>query len=340
MEYFVTGATGLIGTHVVQALVEEGHDVVALTRSRSNARHLPDEVVIVEGDITAKESMREPMAGVDGVYHIAAWLYFGPGPWEGEKAERINVGGTRNVLELMDQFDIPKGVYTSTLGVYPGTSGETLDESITPDCPTYAEYVRTKWRAHFEVARPMMEGGLPLVIVQPGMVYGPYGGTSTDLIQDYLTGDLPIIPSDWAMPFDHVDDIAQAHLKALEKGAPGEEYIIASQARTLTEVCGRAEAITGIPAPRPVPDIVFSTLATVMQYVERVTIPPEGLESEGLEFLAGRQWNADNTKARRELGVEFRSLAEGLRDYLPWELDKLGMEGRIEQSAPSSDSSR
>ena len=335
MEYFVTGATGLIGTHVVQTLVDGGHDVVALTRSRSNAEHLPEEVTIVEGDITTKESMREPMAGVDGVFHIAGWLYFGPGPWEGEKAERINVDGTRNVLELMDQFGIPKGVYTSSLGVYPGTSGETLDESINPNCPTYAEYVRTKWQAHFEVARPMMEGGLPLVIVQPGIVYGPHGGTSTDLIQDYLTGDLPIIPRDWAMPFDHAEDTANAHLKAMEKGTPGEEYIIASQARTLSEVCDCAEEITGIPAPRPIPDVVFGTLATVMRTVERFRIPPAGFESEGLEFLAGRQWNVDNTKSKRELGVEFRSLVGGLGDYLPWELDQLGMDKRIEQSAPS-----
>ncbi|WP_433634448.1 NAD-dependent epimerase/dehydratase family protein [Halomicrococcus sp. NG-SE-24] len=335
MEYFVTGATGLIGTHVVELLVDRGHDVVGLTRSRSNAKHLPEEVTIVEGDITHKESMRESMAGVDGVFHIAAWLYFGPGPWEAEKAERINVGGTRNVLELMDDLDIPKGVYTSTIGVYPGTSGEKLDESIDPDCPTYAEYVRTKWQAHFEVARPMIEDGLPLVIVQPGIVYGPHGETSTDMIRDYLTSDLPIIPRNWAMPFDHAEDIAHAHLNAMESGTLGEEYIVASQARTLPEVFAYAEEITGTPAPRPVPDVVFSTLATIMRNVERVTIPPEGFESEGLDFLSGRQWSVDNTKSKRELDIEFRPLEEGLRDYLPWELNQLGMDKRPEQSAPS-----
>jgi dihydroflavonol-4-reductase len=335
MEYLITGATGLIGTHVVETVVDRGHDVVALTRSRPNANHLPEEVTIVEGDVRSKASMREPMTGVDGVFHIAAWLHFGPGPWEAEKAERINVGGTRNVLELMNDLEIPKGVYTSTVGVYPGTSGETLDGSIDPDCPTYAEYVRTKWQAHFEVARPMMEDGLPLVIVQPGIVYGPHGGESTDMFRDYLKGDLPMIPRDWAMPFDHADDIAQAHLRAMERGTVGEEYIVASQARTLPEVFGHAEEITGVPAPRPVPDVVFGTLATAMRNVERVTIPPEGFESEGLDFLSGRQWDVDNTKSKRELGIEFRSLEEGFRDYLPWELEQLGMDMRTEQSAPS-----
>lgn len=332
MEYFVTGATGLIGTHVVGQLVDEGHDVIGLTRSRSNGNHLPDEVMVVEGDVTNKESMREPMTGVDGVFHIAAWFYTTPGSREVEKAERINIGGTRNVLELIDALDIRKSVYTSTVAVHPGTSGETLDESITPSCPTWSKYARTKWQAHFEVARPMIEDGLPLVIVQPGDVYGPYGGKSTEMFQEYLTDDLPMIPRDWALSFDHAEDIARAHLKAMEKGSLGEEYITASQARTLVEVYECAEEITGIPAPRPVPDALFASLAPVMRAVERVTTPPEGFESEMLDFMAGRQWNVDNSKAKRELDIEFRSLEEGLRDYLPWELDRLGMDLNIDNS--------
>ena len=318
------------------SIVDEGHEVVALTRSRSNASHLPEEVTVVKGDITDKGSMREPMTGVDGVFHIAAWFYVGPGPREVKKAERINVGGTRNVLELMDELDIPKGVYTSTIGVYPGTSGDTLDESIDPECPIYAEYMRTKWEAHFEVAKPMMEDGLPLVIVQPGGVYGPHDklyGSGRAVFRDYLTGDLPMIPRDWALPMDHAGDIAQAHIRAMEVGEPGEEYIVASEARTMSEVLDCAEEITGIPAPRAVPDAVFGGLATIMRRAERIITPPEGLEAELLDFLAGRQFTVDNTKAKRELGLEFRSLEDGMRDYLAWELDQLGMDRRIEQPA-------
>jgi nucleoside-diphosphate-sugar epimerase len=103
----------------------------------------------------------------------------------------------------------------------------------------------------------------------------------------------------------------------------------------MAEVLDCAEEITGVPAPRPVPDTVFATLATVMRNVERITRPPEGFESEMLDFLAGRQWSVDNTKATRELGVEFRSLEEGLREYLPWELDRLEVDARVEPSASS-----
>ncbi|MFB6251174.1 MAG: NAD-dependent epimerase/dehydratase family protein [Halobellus sp.] len=340
MEYFVTGATGLIGTHVVEQLVDEGHDVVALTRSRSNTSHLPDQVTVVEGDVTEKERMREPMTGVDGVFHIAAWFYIGVDADEAAKAELINVGGTRTVLELMDELDIPKGVYTSTIGVYPGTSGDTLDESIDPECPTYAEYARTKWKAHFEVAKPMMEDGLPLVIVQPGGVYGPhtgrYGeGKPQTVFRDYLTGDLPMVPRNWALPMDHVDDIALAHIRAMEVGDPGEEYIVASEPRTMPELMDYAEKITGIPGPRVVPDAVFGGLATIMRAAESVITPPDGLEPEILDFLAGRQFRVDSTKARRDLSLEFRTLEEGMGEYLQWEMEQLGMNERMEQPVTS-----
>ena len=73
MQYFVTGATGLIGSYVVEQLHEDGHEVIAVTRSKGNADHLPEATTVVEGDVTNPESMREAMIGVDGVFHIAAW---------------------------------------------------------------------------------------------------------------------------------------------------------------------------------------------------------------------------------------------------------------------------
>ena len=333
MEYFVTGATGFIGTSVVEQLIDGGHEVTALTRSRSNADHLPAEATVVEGNVTDKERPREPMAGVDGVFHIAAWFYVGPGPRHVETAERINVEGTRNVLELMAELDVPKGVYTSIVGVYPGTSGRELDESVDPPCPTFGVYFRTKWEAHYEVARPMMEAGLPLVVVQPGAVYGPGDkpyGSARAAFRDYLTGDLPMIPRDFKLPFDYVEDAADAHVRAMADGTPGEEYIVASEPRTMVEVFEVAEEITGVSAPRAAPGWVFGGLAKAVGVAERVVTPPEGFESELLAFFAGRQYDTDNSTARRELGIDHRSLRAGLRDYFEWEREQLA-------SAPRSD---
>ena len=333
MEYFVTGGTGFIGTHLVEQLVADGHDVVVLTRSPSNGAHLPDEVRVVEGNLTDKESMREPMRGVDGVFHMAAWFYVGPGPRMRETAERINVGGTRNVLELMDELDVPKGVYTSTIAVFGDTDGETVDETHRPDDPGLCVYFRTKWRAHYEVAEPMIDDGLPLVVVQPGAVYGPgdkeYGSIRAPFI-DLLHGDLPMLPRQFAMPFDHVEDVARAHVRAMEAGDPGETYIVASEPRTVVDVFERAAAIAGVSTPRSVPPAVFGLLARLMRPVEMVTTPPEGFEPELLRTFAGTQILVDNAKARRELGIEHRSLDDGLRQYLAWELAQQGMDADVE----------
>jgi len=334
MEYFVTGSTGLIGSHVTTELLAAGHDVVALTRSRSNANHLPEAVTVVEGDITDKESMRDAMTGVDGVFHIAAWFYVGPGPRNIEKAEQINVEGTRNVLELMEELEIPKGVYTSTVGVYPLRGLEYIDETVEPECPKSAVYYRTKWEAHYEVAKPLIDDGLPLVIVQPGIVYGPGDklyGSIRGLFRGYLQGELSMIPRGNYAPWDHVRDIADGHLRAMEQGAPGETYIISGKPRDAVDVLECAEEITGVPIPRVVSPKIFAGLAGIMGMIERIVTPPEGFEAESLRFFSGMQWPVDNSKASEELGITHRSLKEGLRDYLEWEIAQLEMEGDAEE---------
>lgn len=328
MEYFVTGGTGFIGTHLVTQLVSEGHDIIVLTRSRSNADHLPDAVTIVEGDITAKESMREAMVGVDRLFHLAAWVHIGPGRRCREKAERTNVDGTRNVLELMDELGIPKGVYTSTIGVYPPAENDVIDESRRPDPPNLAVYNRTKWQAYAEVARPMIDDGLPVDIVLPGNVYGP-GDKPTSparlLFRAYLQGRLPVVPRDCYGPWDHVADIANAHRLAMDRDDTGETYIIAGESRSLADVFGCAEELTGVQAPRPVPSWTFDVLSTVMAGVERVIRPPRGAEAESLRMFANSSWLVDNSKATEELGVEHRPLKDGLNEYLPWERNQLGL---------------
>lgn len=334
MKHFVTGATGFVGSHVVDELVGRGDDVIALTRNRSNADHLPEEATVVEGDITEKESMRDAMAGVDGVFHIAGWYRIGPGPWREDHAERINVDGTRNVLELVDELDVPKAVYTSTAAVHSDTDGEHVDETYRYDGEHISVYDRTKWQAHYEVAKPLADDGVPVVIIQPGIVYGP--GDTSDLrsmFQDYLQGDLPFLPRELAGAFDYIDDAARAHLFAMERGDPGEEYHVCGNAHTFVEIFKIAEKITGIPAPREAPPALFWVLAPVVDVAERVVRPPEGFESEWMDRMAGTTWLADTTKAQHELGIEHRPLEEGLREYLEWEMDQLGLTTRIEESA-------
>jgi nucleoside-diphosphate-sugar epimerase len=163
MKYFITGATGFVGGVLAKQLREAGHEVRASVRSLEKAKDLQTlGVKLYKGDVTEKESMREPMTGVDGVFHVAGWYKIGTKDKSG--GEQVNIQGTRNVLELMQELKIPKGVYTSTLAVNSDTHGQIVDESYRFAGKHLSEYDRTKAVAH-EIAEEFITKGLPLVIV-------------------------------------------------------------------------------------------------------------------------------------------------------------------------------
>lgn len=328
MRYFVTGATGFIGGRLVRQLRAAGHEVRALVRTPSKAKDLAGlGISLHSGDITDTESMRAAMRGSDGVFHLAAWYRIGARPSERRVAERINVQGTRNVLELMRELGVPKGVYTSTLAVFGDTEGWVGDESYRHAGPWISEYDRTKWKAHYEVAVPMIQSGLPLVIVQPGVVYGP-GDTSVigDLLRQYLRRRLPIRPHGAAFCWGHVDDTAQGHVLAMDRGRAGESYILAGPPHTLEEALEIAEEITGIRPPwlRP-PAMLLRAMAALASAVETVIPLPPTYSGETLRIAAGATYLASSEKAQQELGFMARALEDGLRETLLHEMTTLGM---------------
>jgi len=326
VRYFLTGATGFVGGALVRQLRSAGHEVVAIVRDPARATALTGLGVDVRpGDVTRPESMRAPMTGVDGVFHVAGWYKIGTR--DKHNGEAINVGGTRNVLELMKDLSVPRGVYTSTLAVFSDTQGRLVDESYRYEGPHLTEYDRTKWVAHYRVAEPMMAAGLPLLIVQPGLIYGP-GDTSSlrPMLIRYLRRRLPVVPKRTAFCWAHVDDIARGHALAMEKGRPGQTYIIAGPPHTLVAALETAEQITGVPAPRlrAAPG-VMKAMAGVMGVLEAIVPVPEDYTAEGLRTIAGVTYLGDNAKARREFGYAPRPLREGLAETLQHEMRLLGM---------------
>ncbi len=318
MRAFVTGATGFVGGHLANKLFARGDEVVALVRDKQAARPLADQGAELHvGDITKKESMRSAMQGVDAVFHVAGW--YKVGVRDPQTAHAVNVDGTRNVLELMQELGIPRGVYTSTLAVNSDTNGEVVDENYQYEGEHLSLYDRTKWMAHHEVARPMMAEGLPLTIVLPGAIYGAGDTSSTgDAFRDYLKGELPMLPKKTAVCWAHAEDIAEGHMLALERGRPGEDYIIAGPCHTFIEAFKIAERITGIPAPKlHLPPWLLRLLSVPMGLIDRVLPLPPEYTGEGLRVIAGVTYLGSNAKARKELGYEPRSLEAGLRSSLP-----------------------
>ena len=324
MKYFITGATGFIGGRLARQLRDAGHEVIAVVRTPSKAQALAQlGVTLHQGDVTEKESMRKPMTGVDGVFHVAGW--YKVGVRDKSQAYAINVEGTRNVLELMRELKIPKGVYTSTLAVNSDTHGVEADENYHFTGKHISVYDATKAEAH-DVAVKMIKEGLPLVIVQPGLVYGP-GDTSsvrTSLIQ-YLTKKLPVMPKQTAFSWAHVDDIAHAHWLAMEKGKVGENYNICGPTYTFIDALKIANEITGIRLPMAVPAGMIRAMSTMMHVFDKFIPVPESYTGEGLRIIAGVTYIGTNAKAKRELGYDPRPLKEGLAETLKHEMKLLGM---------------
>jgi nucleoside-diphosphate-sugar epimerase len=279
------------------------------------ARKLPPNLQLASGDVTRRDSLRFGMRGADVVFHVAAWYTVGVRAGDRERMYRVNVEGAREVLELAAELGVPKIVHTSTVGVFGNTHGRLVDETYKANGVTFeSEYERTKYLAHYEVAVPLQQRGAPLVIVCPGLIYGP-GDTSRmgNVLRLYARRRLPVmIGPDNAVTWAHVDDVAAGHRLAAGKGRPGETYILAGPALTYRQFFKACERATGLPAP-----FIWlpSGLARWMAQVLRGVTP--GL-AELLQNMAGLSYLARADKAKRELGWTPRSVEEGIRDTIEW----------------------
>jgi nucleoside-diphosphate-sugar epimerase len=324
--YFVTGATGFLGGELVKQLIGRGHQVSALIRTPEKARLLKAlGVELHAGDITVRDCLRAPMEGCDGAFHVAAWYKIGVRD-AASIADRVNVDGTRHVLEIAKELAIPRIVYTSTVGVFGDTKGRSVDESYFAEGPFLTAYDRSKWVAHYKVAVPMIAEGLPLTIVMPGAVYGPgdTSGIHTTLVQ-LLRGRLFITPRGVTFCWGYVEDIARGLRQAMDVGTIGESYLLTGPQATFEEVFALAARIAGKRPPFLHPPPLFMRAAAAFaRLLERwdLRLNPS---AEMLRFMAGTTWIGSCQKAQEKLGFTTRPIEEGLRHTIEHELRQLGM---------------
>ena len=234
MRVFLTGGTGFIGGAVARRLRERGDDVVALVRTPAKATALSAAgVELVEGDLGDDDAITEALIGCDAAIHAAAVYEVGVKASARPAMYAANVEGTRRVLEAALAAGVSKAVYVSTVGIFGNTHGEIVDETYQHPRTSYTSYYEeTKLNAH-DIALELARRGLPLVIVQPGGVYGP-GDPSTlgDNLRRVARGRMPLLPfPDLGMTMVHRDDVADGILAALDKGRPGESYVLAGEPR-------------------------------------------------------------------------------------------------------------
>jgi nucleoside-diphosphate-sugar epimerase len=319
MKVFLTGGTGFIGGEVARQLRGRGDEVICLVRNPDKAGTVTElGCETVAGDLSDEAALRRGMEGCDAVVHAAAIYEVGIPASQRPAMYEANVGGTERVLRAALEAKIPKVVYVSTVGAFGNTHRQVVDESYEhPGKEFTSYYEETKLEAH-KVAKRMIEEGLPGVIVQPGGVYGP-GDTSqvADLLEQFLAGKLPLLPfPELGICLTHVEDIAAGILLALDKGKPGETYVLSGPVTTMRNAIEVVAGLTDRKAPkRAVPTPLLKAMAPIGPLVGKLMGQPPNLR-ELISSADGVTFWASHEKASRELGYSPRGMEEGLRQTL------------------------
>lgn len=317
MKAFVTGATGFVGGHLVNKLIARGDDVVALVRSPNKAGDLTRlGVSIVQGALTDVEAMKAGMAGCDAVFHVAA--IYKAGVFEETCAEmrEANITGTENVLGAAVAAGVDRIVYVSTIGYYGNTRGQVVDETfVRTDKDWLTCYDETKFKAH-EVADRFISEGAPVLIAQPGGIYGPGDTSDLSLMLDQIRKGrlkLAMMPG-VGFNFVHVDDVVEGLLLIHDKGRIGESYNLGGELTTLGTLIEKYARLTGRKPPkRELPVGLIKRSVTPWRFIGPLLGFPPNLK-ELIKASDGVTYWASDDKARTELGYNPRALDVGLPD--------------------------
>lgn len=322
MKIFVTGATGYIGSHLVKQLVASGHQVVAYCRSPKKAEHIRmDQVEIAIGDLDDRQGLTEAIQGCEAVFHVAAFAKV----WARDSGTfyRINVAGTRNVLEAAKNSSVSRVVFTSTGGVYGASFDQPVSESYIRQKDFFNEYEGSKCLAESWV-KDYVIAGLDVVIVSPTRVYGPYlfgaPESVTRMIQAYVSGGWRWIPgpAEKVGNYVYIDDVVAGHIRALERGKRGETYILGGTNHTYAEFFDTLRKVSGlnkklIPLPLwLIYFIAYLNLLGARLFNMEPELTPKWVAK------ARYHWEVDASKTRKHLGVHGVTLEEGLQRTVSW----------------------
>ncbi len=319
MRVFVTGATGFIGGRTARLLAGRGDHVVALVRDPVKANALADAgVELLEGDLGSLEAIAAGVRGADAVVHGAAIYKIGITADEREEMFDANVRGTARVLDAAIEANVPRIVHVSSVVAFGDTGGATVTEEHVRDHRRFSSfYEETKVLAH-EIADERIARGAPIVLVQPGGVYGPGDHSQLGtMIHQAATGKLKLkmLPhAGYLMAY--VDDVAAGIVQALDEGRVGESYVLGGECVTMGELVDRAAAVAGRKGPRAtLPTPLIKASAPLGRFVGPLMGFPPNLR-ELIRSSDGVTYYADDTKAREQLGYSSRPLDAGLRETI------------------------
>jgi nucleoside-diphosphate-sugar epimerase len=319
MRAFITGATGFIGGHVARKLRERGDDLVALVRSPEKAADLSERgCELVKGDLSSEDTIREGVQGCDSVFHIGAVYKVGIPKSEREPMYDANVRGTERVLDAAADADVSRILYVSTCNCFGNTEGKVVDESYRrPDRDYKSYYEETKQLSH-DLVEERIAQGAPIVMVQPGGVYGPDDHSEVgNMIEQAATGKLRMkMFPEMGLMFCHVEDIAEGIILAHDKGELGESYVLSGEKSTMGELVDKVCELSGRKPPRiTMPSLMMKASAPLGPVIGPLMGFPPNI-GEMIRVSDNATYWATDEKARRELGFEPRDLERGLKQTL------------------------
>ena len=314
---FVTGGTGFVGLNLIDALNSAGWSVTALHRPGADTTELAAlGAKLAPGDIVDAASLSRAIPeGVDAVFHVAGSINV----WRTKNDEqtRINVDGTRNMVEAALAAKAKRFVHVSTLSTFGDQDGPISEDTPQHAAGSWINYERTKWQAEQEVKKGVAKG-LHGVIVCPCAIVGPRDRHGwARLYHDIALEKVPAIPPGGGT-FNDVRAVAEGLIAAAEKGRAGEIYILSGERLSFQDIFNMAAAEFGVAAPKKIaPKALLYVMGWISDMVGRLTGKEPDMTPEMASIMCG--WKICNsTKAERELGYRPRPIKQALHDSIAW----------------------
>jgi dihydroflavonol-4-reductase len=321
LRVFITGATGFVGSHVARCYASAGADLRLLTRLNSRLESIAQlNAETVLGDLRQPEKLRTALTGCDALVHVAAdyrlWVR------DPQEMYAANVDGTRELLKLAREVGVKRVVYTSSVATMGFKTDGTIVNEDTPVslAEMIGHYKRSKFMGEQEAIKAA-RAGQHVMILNPTTPIGPGDAKPTPtgrIIVDFLNKNFPAYV-DTGLNLVDVDEVARMHLAALDRGTPGDRYILGGENLTLKQILDRMSTITGLPSPNmKVPHAVAMAFAF---FDENFTGRLRGKEPRATVEavrMGKKMMFASSAKAERDLGLKVLPVYHALRSAIDW----------------------
>ena len=321
MKTFITGATGFLGSHVARVLAEQGAELRLLVRPTSNLRNLEGlRAETATGDLRDAASLEKAMSGCDSVFHVAADYRL----WVRDPNEmyRSNVAGTKAILEAARKNGVSRIVYTSSVATMGFTTdGHPADEdSPVSLADMIGPYKRSKFMAE-QIAHEAGRNGMHVVTVNPTTPVGEQDVKPTPtgrIVVDFLKRKFPAYVETGLNLVD-VRECASGHVAALERGKPGERYILGGENLTLKQILDKLGKITGLPSPKiKLPYLFAYATGVVDEAITGRLLKREPRATIDTVRMGKKKMFASSDKAERELGWKIVPVDDALWRAVDW----------------------